>query len=126
MRQIVGSEVFKTYRAQQAQMVCLTWSADYPDPDDFAKPFGDYTQKSLAWRVQYYNEPLAKVVDQAAGLQNTPERASLYKKVNQMMTDDGPFVILYQPMISYAVSKRILSLVADPVNGIDFPSITKQ
>ena len=126
VRQIVGSEVFKTYRAQQAQMVCLTWSADYPDPDDFAKPFGDYTQKSLAWRVQYYNEPLAKVVDQAAGLQNTPERASLYKKVNQMMTDDGPFVILYQPMISYAVSKRILSLVADPVNGIDFPSITKQ
>jgi peptide/nickel transport system substrate-binding protein len=126
VRQIVGSEMIKTYRAQQAQMVMLTWSVDYPDPDDFAKPFGDYTQKSLAWRVQYYNDPLAKLVDQAAGLQNTPERASLYKKVNQMMTEDGPFAILYQPMISYGVSKRIQNFVADPVNTIDFPSLTKQ
>ena len=107
-------------------MVLLSWYVDYPDPDDFAKPFGDYTQKSLAWRVQYYNDPLAKLVDQAAGLQNTPERAALYKKVNQMITDDGPFVILYQPMISYGVSKRIQNLVADPVNEIDFPAMKKQ
>jgi len=126
VRQIVQSEMLKTYRAQQAQMVLLSWYVDYPDPDDFAKPFGDYTQKSLAWRVQYYNDPLAKLVDQAAGLQNTPERAALYKKVNQMITDDGPFVILYQPMISYGVSKRIQNLVADPVNEIDFPAMKKQ
>jgi len=126
VRQIVSSEMLKTYRAQQSQMVLLMWYVDYPDPDDFAKPFGDYTQKSLAWRVQYYNDPLAKLVDQAAGLQNTPERASLYKKVNQMISDDGPFAILYQPMISYAVSKRIQNFVADPVNSIDYSSLTKQ
>ncbi|HVI84518.1 MAG TPA: ABC transporter substrate-binding protein [bacterium] len=126
VRQIVSSEMIKSYRGQQAQMVLIGWFVDYPDPDDFAKPFGDYTQKSLSWRVQYYNDALAKLVDQASGLQNTPERASLYKKVNQMMTEDGPFAILYQPMISYGVSKRIQNFVADPVNSIDFPSITKQ
>jgi peptide/nickel transport system substrate-binding protein len=126
VRQMVGSEMIKSYRGQQAQMVLIGWFVDYPDPDDFAKPFGDYTQKSLAWRVQYYNDPLAKLVGQAAGLQNTPERAALYKKVNQMMTEDGPFAILYQPMISYGVSKRIQNFVSDPVNSIDFSSMTKQ
>ncbi|MGI0129362.1 MAG: ABC transporter substrate-binding protein, partial [Thermoplasmata archaeon] len=126
VRQIASSEMLKTYRAQQAQMVLLGWYVDYPDPDDFAKPFGDYTQKSLAWRLNYANDPLAKLVDQAAGMQNTPERASIYKKVNDIEAQDGPFAVLYQPMISFGVSKRIQNLVFDPVNYIDFLSLTKQ
>ncbi len=126
VRQLASDELYKTYRAQKSQMVLANWYVDYPDPDDFAKPFGDYTQKSLAWRLQYYNDPLAKLVQQASGLQNTPERASLYKKINEMAMQDGPFAIMYQPMISYAVSKRIQHLVFDAVNGIDFFSLTKQ
>ena len=126
VRQVASSELLKTYRGQQSQMVLLSWFVDYPDPDDFAKPFGDYTQKSLAWRLQYYNDPVAKLVDQAAGMQNTPERGALYKKVNEIMTQDGPFAIIYQPVISLAVSKRIQHLLFDPVNFIDFLALTKQ
>ncbi len=126
VRQVVSSELLKTYRGQQSQMVLLSWFVDYPDPDDFAKPFGDHTQKSLAWRLQYYNDPLTRVVDQAAGLTNTPERAALYKKVNETLAQDGPFAILYQPVLSLAVSKRIQNFLFDPVNFIDFSSLTKQ
>ena len=126
VRQVVSSEMLKTYRGQQSQMVMLSWYVDYPDPDDFAKPFGDYTQKSLCWRLQYYNDPLAKLVDQAAGMQNTPERASIYKRVNEMEAQDGPFAILYQPVLSLGVSKRIQHLLFDPVNFYDFLSMTKQ
>jgi peptide/nickel transport system substrate-binding protein len=106
--------------------VLANWSVDYPDPDDFAKPFADYRQKSLGWRLQYYNDPLANLVDQAAGLENTPQRAELYKKINETMEQDGPFAIMYQPMLSYAVSKRVQHLVFDAVNGIDFLQLTKQ
>ncbi len=126
IRQVASDELYKTYRGQQAQMVLANWSVDYPDPDDFAKPFGDYTQKSLGWRLQYYNDPLAKLVGEAAGLENTPQRAALYKRINDIMMQDGPFAIIYQPMISYAVSKRIQHLVFDAVNGIDYSTLTKQ
>ncbi len=126
IRQVASDELYKTYRAQKAQMVLANWSVDYPDPDDFAKPFGDYTQKSLCWRLQYYNDPLAKLVEEAGGMQNTPQRAALYKKINDILYQDGPFAILYQPLVSLAVSKRIKHLVFDPVNGIDFLSLTKQ
>lgn len=126
VRQVAADELYKTYRAQQAQMVLANWYVDYPDPDDFAKPFGDYTQKSLAWRLQYYNDPLAKLVDQAGGMENTPQRAALYKQINQIEAQDGPFAMLYQPMISMGVSKRIQHLVFDAVNGIDFLTLTKQ
>ena len=126
IRQVASDELYKTYRGQQSQMVLANWSVDYPDPDDFAKPFGDYTQKSLAWRLQYYNDPLAKLVGEAASLENTPQRAALYKRINDMMMQDGPFAMIYQPMLSYAVSKRIQNLVFDAVNGIDYFSLTKQ
>ena len=97
-----------------------------PDPDDFAKPFGDYTQKSLCWRLQYYNDPLAKLVDQAGSLQNTPERAAIYAKANDILAQDGPFAILYQPNLSITVTKRVQHLVFDPVNFIEFLTLTKQ
>src|SRR5207302_599296 len=87
---IIG-DLLKAYRGQESQMVMLSWFVDYPDPDDFAKPFGDYTQKSLAWRLQYYNDPLVKLVGQAAEMQNTPERGAIYKRVNETMPQDGPF-----------------------------------
>src|SRR5437879_13080748 len=126
VRQVASSELLKTYRGLQSQMVLLSWLLAYPDPDDFAKPFGDYTQTSLAWRLQYYNDPLAKLVDQAAGLQNTPERLSLYKRVNETIAQDGPFAVLYQPIVSLGVSNRIQNLSYDPVNFLDFQSMTKQ
>ncbi|HEX2681483.1 MAG TPA: ABC transporter substrate-binding protein, partial [Candidatus Dormibacteraeota bacterium] len=126
VRQVASSELLKTYRAQQSQMVVLSWFVDYPDPDDFAKPFGDYTQKSLCWRLQYYNDPLAKLVGQAATLQNTPERAAIYNKTNEILTQEGPFAILYQPMLSLVVSKRLQHMVFDPVKHIEFSTLTKQ
>lgn len=126
VRQMATSEKLGAYRAQKIQMILQNWFVDYPDPDDFAKPFADHTQKSLAWRVQYYNDPISKLVQDASGLENTPARAALYKKINDTMAQDGPFVMLYQPMKSMGVSKRISNLVLDPVNFIDFPGLSKQ
>jgi peptide/nickel transport system substrate-binding protein len=126
IRQLASSEMYQTYRAQKSEMILAHWYVDYPDPDDFAKPFGDYKQKSLCWRLQYYNDPLAALVDQAGGMQNTPQRAALYKRINDTMNQDGPFALLYQPMISYAVSKRLQRFAFDAVNDIDFLHLTKQ
>jgi peptide/nickel transport system substrate-binding protein len=126
IRQVASDELYKTYRAQTAQMVLANWFVDYPDADDFAKPFGDYTQKSLAWRLQYYNDPLAKLVQQAAAMQNTPQRAALYTKINEIEAQDGPFAILYQPVLAIAVTKRLRNIAFDPVNFLDFSRLTKQ
>ncbi|HLJ60919.1 MAG TPA: ABC transporter substrate-binding protein [bacterium] len=126
IRQVAADELYKTYRGQQSQMVLVNWFVDYPDPDDFAKPFADYTQKSLAWRLQYYSDPAAKLADDAGSMENTPQRGAIYKRLNDMMTTDGPFAILYQPMISYGVSGRIHNMVFDAVNGPDFQTMTKQ
>jgi peptide/nickel transport system substrate-binding protein len=126
VRQVARDEKVLTYRQQKTQMILQNWFVDYPDPDDFALPFGDYTQKALAWRLQFYNDPLSKLTQQASSLTNGPERSALYKKVNDAMAEDGPFAVLYQPMLSLGVSRRMEKLTFDPVNFIDFLHLTKK
>jgi hypothetical protein len=46
--------------------------------------------------------------------------------VNETIAQDGPFAVLYQPIVSLGVSKRIQNLSYDPVNFFDFQSMTKQ
>jgi peptide/nickel transport system substrate-binding protein len=126
VRQVARDEKVLAYRAQKTQMILQNWFVDYPDPDDFALPFVDYTQKALAWRLQFYNDPLSKLAQQASSLPNTPERSALYKRINEGMAQEGPFAMLYQPMLSLGVSKRLEKLAFDPINFIDFLHLTKK
>ena len=126
VRALAVSEKLGLYRAQKSQMILQNWFVDYPDADDFAKPFADYTQKSLAWRLQFYNDPLSHLAQQAGGMTNTPQRAALYKQINDGMAQNGPFAMLYQPALSFGASKRLQNLAIDPVNFFDFTRLTKQ
>lgn len=126
IRTVQSSELYKTYRAQKSQMVLAQWSADYPDPDNFAKPFADYTQKSLAWRLQWDDPELTKVVQQAGSVPNGDQRAKLYAQIVKAVEDSGPFVILYQPLATVAHASSVKNVFYNPVWGVDLRSVTKQ
>jgi peptide/nickel transport system substrate-binding protein len=125
LQQLASSELFSDYRAHKLQMVLATWGMDYPDPQDFAAPFGDYTQKSLIWRLQDNDAAMAKLVEQAATMQNTPERAQLYQQLFQMENATGPFALIYQPDAVLAYSAKLGNFNWDPANGTDYWAITK-
>lgn len=124
IRQLEASQMYTMYRAHQAQMVLAGWGMDYPDPQDFAAPFGDYTQKSLIWRLQDNNQALSALVEKAAAMANTPARAALYQQINTDL-ESGPFIVLYQPDEVIAYSKTIHHLTYDDLNGIDYANLTK-
>lgn len=126
VRQVTSSEMYKAYRAQQAQMILANWGADYPDPDDFAKPFADYTQKSLAWRLQWDDPELTQLVQRAAAIPNGPEREGLYKQINDIEHQRGAFVMLYQPLDSLAMSAKVQNVYNNPLWGIEFTELAKQ
>jgi peptide/nickel transport system substrate-binding protein len=125
IQQLASSELLSQYRAHKLQMVLAGWFMDYPDPQDFAAPFGDYSQKSLIWRLEDNDQELAQLVQQAAGLQNGPARQQLYDRINQIEWQRGPFAILYQPLTAVAYSAKLQHLVWDPANGIDYPELSK-
>lgn len=91
-----GATLLRTYRARQAQMVIMNWNKDYSDPDDFTFPFCD---GSLSHRVNYDNATIDSLITQASQQPNQTERAQLLVQAQQMLMQDGPWVILYQPLI---------------------------
>lgn len=119
-----SSALYSQYRAQTAQLVLAEWELDYPDPQDFAGPFADYTDKSLIWRLKDYSKPLSLLAQKAATMQDTPARAALYTQLfNDMKT--GPFAIIYQPDEVIAYSSKLGHVTYDDVNNIDFQNMSK-
>lgn len=125
LRQLASSEMYTQYRNHQAELILANWGMDYPDPQDFAAPFGDYSQQSLIWRLQDDNTQLEKLVQQAATMQNTPTRQNLYNQINDLEATDGPFALIYQPDVTIAYSNSLKNLKYDAANGINYPELSK-
>lgn len=125
VKQVASSELYKTYRAQKAQMVLGNWGADYPDPDDFAKPFADFTQKSLGWRLQWDDPELTRLTQKAGTLPNGPEREALYKQINDAMKDRSPFVMVDQPATQLAMSDKLQNVYYNGLWDIEWALVTK-
>jgi peptide/nickel transport system substrate-binding protein len=124
-RQIQASQLYTIMRAQQAQAVFGNWSADYPDPDDFAKPFGDYGQKSLAWRLNWNDPSLSRMVDTAGTLPNGTRRTQLYHQINEYGMKESPFAVIYQPLLRDVMTSQVKGFYDNPVSGIDLLTIHK-
>jgi peptide/nickel transport system substrate-binding protein len=125
LRQLARSELISEFQHRQTQMVLNDWFMDYPDPGDFIGPLADGTEKAVAWRINYSNPQVSKLVQQADTLQNTPQRLALLKQINTLM-QAGPYAVLYQPDVVLAYSNKLQNVKYDASNFIDFPQITKK
>ncbi|MDI3269603.1 MAG: ABC transporter substrate-binding protein [Bacillota bacterium] len=125
IRQLESAQMYTEYRAHKVQMILAAWGMDYPDPQSFAAPFGDYQQKSLIWRLQDEDQALSDLVQRAAKLENTPERAALYAQFNDLLAETGPFAILYQPYEVRVYSGKLQNFVYDAVNGVAYWQMKK-
>ncbi|MBX6723547.1 MAG: ABC transporter substrate-binding protein, partial [Dactylosporangium sp.] len=111
--QLESGELYTKYRGHEAQLVIAQWGMDYPDPQDFAGPFAEYSQQSLIWRLQDNDPELEELGNRAATMQNTPERQALYDQLNQMEADQGPFALMYQPDQVYVYRSTLKNFTWD-------------
>ena len=123
---VAQAELLKTYRAQNGQLVLISWGPDFPDPDGNATPMSDFNAKSLAWRNAWKNDAAAKLAQQAALEPNPTKRAALYKQLTELHLQDGWGAILYQPASNVTLSKSVQGYVRNPQSQIRFEKISKQ
>ncbi len=116
IKQIQQSELLNVYRAQKGQMVFINWGPDFPDPDGNATPFANYDAKSLAWRNSWQNQQAIDLSKQAATEQDSTKRAALYKQLTELVQNEGPYIMLYQPTRSYGVRKNITGFQYSPAS----------
>lgn len=110
IRVLRGAEVLAIYRGQRHQLVLGRWGADYPDPDNLAKAFGDFDSRVLAWRNQWDN-PVKQLVKQAVVERDRAKRETMYKDIQRTILNEGPYVV-------FGYQTRLIAMRSN-IKGID-------
>lgn len=123
--QTVQAELLDIYRAQNAQLVMIQWSPDYPDPDGNATPLADFSAESIAWR-NVWDNPEAAALAQEASLETDPAaRIALYEELTTLVAEEGPYAILFQPFKPIVTLASVEGFVRNPQGNVDFAAVSK-
>ncbi|MGH2403728.1 MAG: ABC transporter substrate-binding protein [bacterium] len=114
VRVLRSAELNTIYRAQNHQMVIARWGADYPDPDNLAKAFADFDVRQLAWRNKW-DHPVKRQVQQAVAELDRAKREALYKEIQKIVLDEGPFAIYAYPLRQFAMRTSVKGLEPSPL-----------
>jgi peptide/nickel transport system substrate-binding protein len=101
--------------AAKDQFALENHCADYPDPENFC-PYlfhGNYTEAESGHR----NANLDALLDSAAGESDWTRRLDLYRRADQILSDDAPVIVLAYPGTRYSVWKvRVDGYVSTPID----------
>ncbi|MEN6370118.1 MAG: ABC transporter substrate-binding protein [Thermotogota bacterium] len=114
---MVWAEVLKVFRARTHQLLLARGSLDYADPSGAAtmmahcRVLGDDAEvKQMAWRCMYCPSGLADWVEEAAAEQDPRRREVLYKAIQALVLEEGPFVMLHNTLTQVATRETVVGL----------------
>jgi peptide/nickel transport system substrate-binding protein len=108
-KQVIGA-----YRARKHQMTLITWTPDYLDPHSNADTFAhndDNTDGAkghpLAWRNHWFEPDVTAKMKLASKEIDTAKRKAEYEELQKIVTDTGPFILMYQPANQVAARANV-------------------
>ena len=126
IKQTTGAQLYTIYRQQAAELVLAAWSPDYPDPAGNANPLADYQAKSLAWRNDWNDADATDLATRAATVTDTAQRKDLYGQLTTLVAKQGPFAILYQPVVPIVTTAKVEGFARSAQGDVDFSAVSKQ
>src|SRR5215475_12627147 len=101
--------VIGQYRARSHQIAMLSWGPDYFDPHTNADSFVHNDDNSdspkvkpIAWRNKWFIPDVTKEMLAAAKELDTGKRAQQYAALQKMVTDEGPYIFMFQNNLQVA------------------------
>ena len=80
------------------QLASFGWEADYPDPEDFYQLlYGRNAPPASNW-TGYANPAYDKAYEASRFMANGPERLAYLRKMNALIADDVPLIVLFDPL----------------------------
>ena len=114
VRVLRSADLLGIYRGQRHHMVIARWGADYPDPDNLAKAFADFDSRVLAWRNQW-DHAVKRLVQQAVQEQDRAKREAMYKEIQRIVLEEGPYVIFAYPLRLIAMRTNVKGVDPSPL-----------
>lgn len=100
-------------RTFEAAMIDLSFSSS-PDPDPY--PFWHQTQIESGQNYSgYNNRDISEVLEQARTTPSYYDRAKFYRAFQSKFADQTPALLLYYPVFTYAVDKKVNGVQLGPL-----------
>lgn len=112
------------YRGRELAITLGGWSPDYPDPHNWAEPFGS-TGGGVCKRIRWDDVPTTDLVKQAYSTSDPEERAKLYGEIQEILMDEATWIPLVQPQSLVAISKEVKGYEFHPVYWVDLYGLSK-
>ncbi len=112
--QVEQKQMLQAFRARKTQLVLNSWAPDYKDPhsnaDTFAHNENDADNaptKPLAWRTLWFIPEISKETLAASKEPDTKKREQMYQDLQKKVTDDGPFILMFQDKYPIAMRTNV-------------------
>ena len=104
-----------------------SWIADYADAENYLALFysKNFCPKGSNY-THYYNAEFDKLYEQARKTTDDSVRISLYRRMDRLITNDAPFVILYYDEVLRFTHKNIKGLGINSMNILNLKRTRKE
>ncbi|OUL33307.1 peptide ABC transporter substrate-binding protein [Nostoc sp. T09] len=132
---VEGATFYKEITKGLYPAALLDWYPDFLDPDNYVQPFlacqkgsvakgcedgGSQTQGSF-----YYNEAVNKLIDRQRKEQNPEARKQIFAQIQTQVTNDVPYVPLWQNKDYVFAQKGVSNVQLDPTQNLVYKPIKK-
>ncbi len=104
-----------------------SWVADYPDEENFLSIF--YSRNFSPAGANYFHfksEEFDRLYEEALKETDTDKKTLLYKKMDQLVTSEAPFIALYHDEVVRLVSRRVEGFGTNPMNLLKLTTVRKK
>ncbi|MDP2806894.1 MAG: ABC transporter substrate-binding protein, partial [bacterium] len=97
----------KTYSCQ-SQLSFNGWSSDNGDPDNFLYPLFHSKNGGRAGNTSFFKSPaIDEMLDEAVTIRDPGQRLMRYRKIEEMIVQEAPWVFMYHTVKSTAVRNTV-------------------
>ena len=124
------SSFLDDYYAGKLPMFYLGWSADYPDPYDFAQPYysskGSYGSTLGEAYVKWAKSNMDPLLNEVFKTTDRTKLSEIYQKMNELAYENALYIWIDQPLIVHVQRSDIKGWYYNPArSGVDFYSLSK-
>jgi peptide/nickel transport system substrate-binding protein len=125
--EVVPPAVAIELRAQsRVNFFRASWIADYPDEENYLSLFYSKNFAPNGPNYTHFSNAEFDQLFEAAYLENDRmKRNDLYRKMDRIVMEEAPVVILYYDEVIRFVQKNIIGMTSDPVNMLNLKVVDK-
>lgn len=104
-----------------------SWIADYPDAENYLSLFYTPNHAPAGPNYTHYSNPtFDSLYDKAKMETNTYRRMEMYHRMDSILMDDAPVIVLYYDQILHFTHPEISGLRSNDMNALDLRYVRKE